>query len=197
MTTGLHFATHYVLQQDHDTQQIVTHTVFSCNQGEEYDQLWTLRTVFDTLNKAYVKFYNPSEHLAVGNIIVNFKGRFVFKQYIPKKENMPTSKFTNSVMNQCIHMTRVYLGKDAHSVTDDVSATHTTVRHLTCRVEGLGHKIFMYNFFSSPRLFDDLDRRKINSCGTVWPNRKDMTHDFGPKQLKLKRGDVKVKTKGG
>ena len=55
----------------------------------------------------------------------------------------------------------------------------------------------MYNFFSSPRLFDDLDRRKINSCGTVWPNRKDMTRDFGPKQLKLKRGDVKVKTKGG
>ena len=37
----------------------------------------------------------------------------------------------------------------------------------------------------------------INSCGTAWPNRKDMSHDFGPKQLKLKRGDVRVKTRGG
>jgi len=55
----------------------------------------------------------------------------------------------------------------------------------------------MENFFSSPRLFDDLDRCQINSCGTVQPNRKDMPRDFGPKQLKLKRGDVRVRTRGG
>jgi len=89
------------------------------------------------------------------------------------------------------------LGRDSHSTTDDMTATHATVRHLTSRVEGLGLKIFMDNFFSSPRLFDDLDKRKINSCGTVRPNRKDMPNDFGPKQLKLKRGDVRVRTRGG
>jgi hypothetical protein len=32
----------------------------------------------------------------------------------------------------------------------------------------------MDNFFSSPRLSDDLDGHKINSCGTVRPNRNDM-----------------------
>jgi len=52
------------------------------------------------------------------------------------------------------------------------------------------------NFFSSPRLFDDLDRCKINSCRTVQPNRKDMPCDFGPKQLKLKRGEIRVTTRG-
>jgi len=46
---------------------------------------------------------------------------------------------------------RVYLGRDLHSTTD-MTATHVTVRHLTSRVEGLGHKIFMDNFFSSTRL---------------------------------------------
>jgi len=55
----------------------------------------------------------------------------------------------------------------------------------------------MDNFFSSPRLFNDLDRRKINSCRTVRPNRRDMISDSGPKQLKLKRGDVRVRTRGG
>jgi hypothetical protein len=54
----------------------------------------------------------------------------------------------------------------------------------------------MGNFFSSPRLFDDLNRRKINSCGTVQPDRKDMPPDFGPKKLKLKRGDVRIRTRG-
>jgi len=92
--------------------------------------------------------------------------------------------------------TAQYLGRNSHSATDDMTATHATVRHLTS-VEGLGHKIFMDNFFLSPRLFDDLDRHKINSCGTVRPNRRDMPSDFGPKQLKLKRGDVRVRTRGG
>jgi len=68
---------------------------------------------------------------------------------------------------------------------------------LTCRVEGLGQKIFMDNFFSSPRLFEDLERRKINSCGAVQPKRKEVLRDFGPKQLKLKRGNRRVRTRGG
>jgi len=68
---------------------------------------------------------------------------------------------------------------------------------MTCRFEGLGHRIFMDNFFSSPRLFDDFNRRKINSCGTVRPNKKEMSCDFGPKQLKLKRDEVRVRTRGG
>jgi hypothetical protein len=89
---------------------------------------------------------------------------------------------------------RVYLGKDSCSATDDMTATQATIRHLTRRVEGLGNKLFMGNFFSSPRLFDDLSKRKINSCGTVRPDRNDMPPDFGLKKLKLKRGDVRVTT---
>ena len=69
-----------------------THTAFSTlcnsqrpNEGEEYDWLWKLRTVFDTPNKGYAKFYNPSEQLVVDEVIVKFKGRVIFRQYIPKK----------------------------------------------------------------------------------------------------------------
>jgi len=63
-------------------------------------------------------------------------------------------------MNHGTHDMTVYLGRDSRSATDDMTATHATVRHLTSRVEGLGHKLFMDNFFSSPRLFNDLERRK-------------------------------------
>ena len=60
------------------TRHIFTHIAFSafCRQftqtdeGKEYDQLWKLRTVFDKLNEAYAKFYNPSENLAVDEVIV-------------------------------------------------------------------------------------------------------------------------------
>jgi len=51
-------------------------------------------------------------------------------------------------MNQGIRYDiRVYLGRDSHSATDDMAATHANVRHLTSRVEVLGHEIFMDNFF--------------------------------------------------
>jgi hypothetical protein len=39
------------------------------------------------LNDTYAKFYNPSKHSAV-LIIVLFKGRVIFRQYIPKKHKM-------------------------------------------------------------------------------------------------------------
>ena len=42
---------------------------------------------------------------------------------------------------------RVYLGKDSHSATDNMTATHATVRHLTRRIEVLGHKLFMETSF--------------------------------------------------
>ena len=86
---------------------------------------------------------------------------------------------------------RLYLGKDSRSATDDMTATHATVRHLTSIV-----LVFMDNFFSSHRLFDDLLRRKIHSCGTVRPNRKVMPSVFGPKKLNLRKGDVRVRTGG-
>jgi len=66
---------------------------------------WKLRTVFDKLKKAYAIFHTPSEHLAVDKVIVKFKGRVFFRQYIPKKK-VSASKFTNSLMNRGIHMTR-------------------------------------------------------------------------------------------
>ena len=56
-------------------------------------------------------------------------------------------------MNQVIRMTLVYMGGDSQSATDNMTATHATVRHLACRVEGLGHKIFMDNFLSSQDFF--------------------------------------------
>ena len=194
---------HSVLRRDYDTRQIFTHTAFSAfkyssqrpDEGEEYDRLWKLRTVFDKLNEAYAKFYNPSERLAVEEVIIKFKGRVIFRQYIPKKRKRFGIKIYKHCDESGCTYDRVYLGTDSHSATDDMTATHATVRHLTSRVQGLGHKIFMDNFFSSPRLFDDLGRRKINSCGTVRPRRRDMPSDFGPKQLKLKRGDVRVRTR--
>ena len=49
------------------------------------DRLWKIRDLFEITRTNFSKFYNPSERLAVDEVIVKFKGRVLFKQYIPKK----------------------------------------------------------------------------------------------------------------
>jgi hypothetical protein len=53
---------------------------------QNYDRLWKMRDICEIISNAYVKYYNPSEHLAREEAIVLFKGRVVFKQYIKKNK---------------------------------------------------------------------------------------------------------------
>jgi hypothetical protein len=55
---------------------------------ENYDRLWKMRTIFEKLNDAYAKYYSPTEHLAIDEVILLFKVGVTFKQYIPKKHKM-------------------------------------------------------------------------------------------------------------
>ena len=101
-------------------------------EGEEYSRLRNLRTVFDRLNEAYSKFFNPSEHLAAEELIVKFRDSVIFRQYIPKKrKHFGIKMYKLCDDSRYTYDMSVYLGKDSHSVTDDMSATQATLRHLT------------------------------------------------------------------
>ena len=162
-----------------------------------YDRLWKIRKIFDILNNKFCELYNPSEHLAVDEVIVLFKGRVIFRQYIPKKHK----RFGIKIYKLCDSLgytydMSVYLGKQKQHATNEITATHGTVLQLVRRVEGVGHKLYMDNYFSSPALFDDLAERKINSCGTVRNDRRGMPQDIRPKHMKLKKGDIVTRVKG-
>ena len=95
--------------------------------------------------------YNPSENLAVKGLIVLRKGRVVFTVY----------KLCYSVGYTYMS---VYLGKQQQHATAQITAMHRTVLQFIQRVEGMGHKIFMDKYFTSPVLFYDLFQLKID----VW-----------------------------
>jgi hypothetical protein len=54
----------------------------------------------------------------------------------------------------------------------------------------------MNNNYSSPDLYGDLMEEKINCCGTVRPNRKEMPGDFRSKTLKQKWSDIGFRVSG-
>jgi len=134
--------------------------------------------------------------LAVDELTVKFKGRIVFKQYIPKKRKC----FGIKMFKLCdstgyTYDMNVYLGKDGQRAAQHLTATHNSVANLTRGVEGFRHKLYMDNFFSSPDLYDNLAQKKIFCCGTVRLHRKGMPKDLKPKTLRLKRGDIQVRTR--
>jgi hypothetical protein len=55
---------------------------FENNDNPDYDRFWKIRKIFYTLNNKFCELYNPKEHLAVDEVIVSYKGRVVFRQYI-------------------------------------------------------------------------------------------------------------------
>ena len=93
-------------------------------------------------------------------VIVLYKGRVPFRQYIRKKHK----RFGIKIYKLCdsvgyTYDMSVYLGKQRQHATAQITATHRTVLQLIRRFEGLGHKIFMDSYFTSPALFDDLFQR--------------------------------------
>ncbi|XP_035217856.1 piggyBac transposable element-derived protein 4-like [Stegodyphus dumicola] len=157
----------------------------------EYDRMWKIRNVFEILNYRFKEIYDPTEELAVDEVIVAFKGRVVFRQYIPKKRKRFGIKvYKLADKNGYTFNMRVYLGKDKVLGDGEKCSAHRTVTGLVECVKGKGHKLFMDNFFSSSQLFLELHRKyKINSCGTVRSNRK-----YNPKILaspRMKKGECR------
>ena len=145
--------------------------------------------LFDLRNNKFFELYNPTEHLAVDKVIVLYKGRVVFRQYIPKKHK----RFGIKIYKLCdpqgyTYDMIVYLDKQRQHATTQITATHGTVLQVFRRVEGLGHKIFMDNYFTSPAMFGDLFQCRISACGTVRHDKRGMPRDIGQKSLKMKRG---------
>ena len=105
--------------------------------------------------------YNPSEHLAVDEVIVKYQGRVIFRQYIPKKHK----RFGIKIYKLCdetgyTYDMTVYLGNDRQRTAQHLTATHATVSEVTKKVQGHGHKLYMDNYFSSP------------TYSLTWPRKK-------------------------
>jgi hypothetical protein len=72
---------------------------------QTYRQTTKIRDLFEIVNDTFSKFYNLSENMAIDEVIVPYKGRVIFKQYIPTKRSFSASKFSKFVTRQDTHMT--------------------------------------------------------------------------------------------
>jgi hypothetical protein len=99
------------------------------------------------------KYYSLTEHLAVDEIILLFKGRVVFKQYISKEHKC----FGMKIYKLCdlkgyTYDMGVYVGKDRTHVTHTVTAAHANTHYCGRTYKENSKykaKLYMDNFFLS------------------------------------------------
>jgi hypothetical protein len=82
------------------------------------NRLWKIQDIFESLKRTVSKFYNPSENLAIDEVIMLFRGRVIVRQYVPKKHK----HFGIKIYKLC--NSTGYTGKSTWGRTD--SAQHST-----------------------------------------------------------------------
>ena len=145
--------------------------------GDDHDLLRKIRPFTNRIREIIGSVYNPSKNLTVDESLLLFKGRLVFKQYIPAKR----SRFGIKIYLLCESDSGFMLNFEFHSSKNDhnlfaehastLSLSERIVVHLSERFLDQGHRVFADNWFSSARLASYLLSRSTYFTGTVRPNR--------------------------
>lgn len=158
------------------------------------DRLYKIKILIDHTRKLFKKTLIPYENLCIDESIIVFKGRLIFKQYIPSKRH----RFGIKMFVLCDVKTGfildfiIYCGEGT-DITDSecLGVSGAVVTTLLQDYLNKGHNLFIDNWYSSPQLYDFLHTKKTNACGTVRKTRKGMA-----KFNKLKKGEMKAQHRG-
>lgn len=150
-----------------------------------YDKLYRIRPLLDTLKQTFETNYRPTEYMAIDESMIKFKGRSYLKQYMPKKPVKRGYKvwMLCASTGYCLKFD-IYTGK---AVTVEKNLGARVVLDFTHNLENKNYKFFFDNYFNSYVLQHKLKEKHILACGTV-----NYTRMFLPalnEDKKMKRGD--------
>jgi hypothetical protein len=77
------------------------------NEPDRKDEIltdWKTQNLFEIPNRTFSKFYNHSQHVAIYEVIGLYKGRVIFRQYIPKKRKHFFIKIYKTVWGNWLHI---------------------------------------------------------------------------------------------
>jgi hypothetical protein len=159
------------------------------------DRLHKLKPIVDHLRNTFKSIFTPFQNLCIDESLVLFKGRLLFKQYIPSKRH----RFGIKVFVLCDCETGyildfiLYMGATTDIVEDrELGISGAVLQTLMTTYVNKGHNLWIDNWYLSPLLFNWIHTNGVNVCGTVRKNRREM-----PKMTeKLKKGQVECRHTG-
>ncbi|XP_063233662.1 piggyBac transposable element-derived protein 4-like [Bacillus rossius redtenbacheri] len=162
------------------------------NALNKHDRLCKIAPVLDYFRKKFPELNCPGENLSLDESLMKFRGRLCFVQYNPSKRarfGIKIYKLCDSKTGYCFSFS-IYTGKTEGKQA--TLASEAIVMKLMEPYQGVGHTLFVDNWYSSPKLFEELHNHGTNAVGTVRHNRNNMPKDTEFKQ-KLHRGESMIR----
>ena len=154
--------------------------------GTRHTVVDKISTLLAACQHSFSSCYLPPQVLAFDEAMVAFKGRDRSIQYLRLKPTRWGYKVWCLACDGYLLKFEVYMGKQPRQ-SDNLSL-HQTVMKAVESYAQRGHILFLDNLFSSPALFDHLERLGIRACGTLRPNRKGVPCDLQEVGKQLPKG---------
>lgn len=153
------------------------------------NRLCKIENVINKFIHSFQSYYTPAEKICIDESVVPWRGRLVFRQYLPKKRHRYGIKLYKLCAEKGYTWNMsVYIGKDSDGET---SATEQVVMKLAQSLLNEGRTLYVDNFYTGiPLAFKLLDK-KTHLVGTLRSNRKYIPQAV--KLSKLKKGQLIAK----
>ncbi|XP_015772176.1 PREDICTED: piggyBac transposable element-derived protein 4-like [Acropora digitifera] len=137
--------------------------------GEDgYDRLYKVQPILSHFNAKIQEVYKPGKNISIDEGMKGFKGRLSFRQYMPAKPTKYGIKvwMAADASNGFVINHEVYLGKQRGRVLAN-GLGYSVVMELMNPFLNKNHHVYFDNFFSSPKLLEDLQNEGTYACSTV------------------------------
>ncbi|KFM83242.1 PiggyBac transposable element-derived protein 4, partial [Stegodyphus mimosarum] len=135
------------------------------------DRLYKIRNMINSFNSRVSQIYYPGRELSLDESMILWRGRLVFRQYIPNKRHKYGIKlYMVTTSHGMILKFMVYTGM----LDDSGGKGHSqkVVMNLLDGMLDVGHSVFMDNYYNSYELAKCLADRKTHCTGTIKKIRK-------------------------
>ena len=149
------------------------------------DRLAPIREIFTLFVNNCQKNYSLGEFTTIDEILVGFRRRCGFRQYIPSEPNKYGIEIYALVDAKMyyLHHLEIYAGKQPDGPYNLSNKPADAVRRLTAPISGSGRNIAADNCFTDIDLVQELKKKKLFHIGTLKRNKRQL-----PPELVVSKG---------
>lgn len=129
--------------------------------------------------------YAPQKHLSIDESLVLWRGRLIIRQYMKGKKAKYGIKLYILGESQGLAMKIIVYGGSADQELGGKDHTSKVVHKLMEGRTGVGHSLYMDNYYNSVPLIENLLNQKTHVTGTLRSNRKFNSDEVIKKKLKI------------
>ena len=139
-------------------------------QDNKTDKLFKIPHFVDLLTTQFSENYTLHQPVTIDEAIIPYKGGLSFKQHMKNKLTKWGIKVfvLNDATNGYIYRLQIYTGKNLESTIDTDLCSRVLLELITGLHE---HQLYTDNYYTSPAVYLQLYKNRINGCGTVRTNR--------------------------